>query len=132
MNKVLKKAIMKRLQLRNVFLKKRTLESQVAYNKQRNYCMSLLRKEKRNYFENIDTSKISDNKMCWKTVKSMFANKFVNRESITLGKGDNILSENLEVAETFNTFFSNTPFFILLTIKNLNKRPENLYLLSNF
>ena len=64
MNKVLKKTIMKRSQLRNVFLKKKKgLESQVANNKQRNYCTSLLWKEKRNYFENVDTSKISDNKM---------------------------------------------------------------------
>ena len=63
MNKVLKKAIMKRSQLRNVFLKKRTLESQVAYNKQRNYCTSLLREETRKYFENNDTFKISDHKM---------------------------------------------------------------------
>ena len=97
---------MRRSQLRNVFLKKRTLESQVGFNKQRNYCTSLLRKEKRNYFENIDTSKISGNKMFWKTVKPMFSNKNVNSESITLVKGDKILSENLEVAETFNAFFS--------------------------
>ena len=83
MNKVLKKVIMKRSQLRNVFLKKRTLESQVAYNKQRNYYTSLLRKEKQNYFENVDTSKISGNKMFWKTVKPMFSNESVNRESIT-------------------------------------------------
>ena len=47
---------MKRSQLRNVFLeKKRTLESQIVCNKQRKYCTSLLRKEKQNYFENIDT-----------------------------------------------------------------------------
>ena len=63
MNKALKKPIIKRSQLRNLFLNKRTLESQVAYNKQRNYRISLLPKEKRNYFENTDTSKISDNKM---------------------------------------------------------------------
>ena len=83
MNKALKKAVMKRSQLRNVILNKRTLESQVAYNKQRNCCSSLLRKEKRNYFENIDTSKISDNKMFWKTVKPMFSSKRVNKERIT-------------------------------------------------
>ena len=97
---------MKISQFRNVFLKK-TLESQVAYNKQRNYCTKLLREEKRNYFENIATSKISDNKMFWKTVKPMFPNKSVKRESITLVKDDKVLSDNLEVAETFNTFFSN-------------------------
>ena len=37
----------------------------------------------------------------------MFSKKNVNRESITLAKDDKILSENLEVAETFNAFFSN-------------------------
>ena len=64
MNKVLKNKIMKRSQLRDVFLKKKKkLESQVTYNKQRSYCTSLLRKEKRNYFENTDTSKIFDNKI---------------------------------------------------------------------
>ena len=45
--------------------------------------------------------------MFWSTVKPMFSNKSVNRESITLVKGDKILSENLEVAESFNAFFSN-------------------------
>ena len=45
--------------------------------------------------------------MFWKTVKPVFSNKSVNRESITLVKANNILSENLEVAETFNAFFSN-------------------------
>ena len=35
----------------------------------------------------------------------MFSNKSVNRESITLVKGDKVLSENLEVAETFSAFF---------------------------
>ena len=105
MNKVLTKAIMKRSQLRNVFLKKRTLESQVAHNKQRNYCTSLLREEKRKYFENNDTFKISDSKMFWKTVKLMFSNESVNRESITLVRGHKLLSANLEVAETFNAFF---------------------------
>ena len=77
---------MKRSQLRNVFLKKKTLESQVAYNTQRNYFTSLLRKEKRSYFENIDTSKISEKKIFWKTMKPMFSNKSVNRERITLVK----------------------------------------------
>ena len=95
MNKVLKKAIIKRSQLKNVFLKKRTLKSQVAYNKQRNYCTSLLRKEKRNYFENINTSKISDNNMSYKTVKPMFSNKCVNRKTIALVKDDKIFSEKL-------------------------------------
>ena len=45
--------------------------------------------------------------MFWKTEKPMFSNKCVNRESITLMKDHNILSENLEVVETINVFISN-------------------------
>ena len=37
----------------------------------------------------------------------MFSNKGVNRESVTLVKDSKIFSENVEVAETFNAFFSN-------------------------
>ena len=45
--------------------------------------------------------------MFWKTVKPIFSNKSVKRESVTLVKGDKILSKNLEVAQRFNVFFSN-------------------------
>ena len=104
-NKVLKKAIMKRSQLTNVFLKKgkRTLKSHAAYNKQGNYCTSFLWKEKQNCFETVDPSKITDNnKMFWKTVKPMFSNICAKQRSITLVKD----AENLEVTKTFNVFFS--------------------------
>ena len=37
----------------------------------------------------------------------MFSNESVSRESITLVRGHKVLSANLEVAETFNAFFSN-------------------------
>ena len=45
--------------------------------------------------------------MFWKTVKPIFSNKSVKRESVTLVKGDKILPKNLEVAQGFNVFFSN-------------------------
>ena len=49
MNKKLSKEIMKRSRLRNKFLKTRSDLDRKAYNKQINYVVSLLRKEK-NYF----------------------------------------------------------------------------------
>ena len=45
------KAIMLRTKLRNQVLKKRTLEARIKYNKQRNICVSLVKKAKRNYNE---------------------------------------------------------------------------------
>ena len=47
MNKSLKKAHMKRSRLRNIYLKSKTDTSRIAYIKQRNYCVSLLRKTKK-------------------------------------------------------------------------------------
>ena len=63
---------------------------------------------KKAYFENLDTSKITDNKTFWKTIKPMFSKKCVTKESITLVKDDEIGSESRAIAELFNTFFANT------------------------
>ena len=49
MNKKLSKEIMKRSRLRNKFLNARSDLDGKAYNKQRNYVVSLLRKEKNNF-----------------------------------------------------------------------------------
>ena len=43
--KEVSKAIMLRCKLRNKFLKKKTLESRAKYNKQRNICVSLKKKQ---------------------------------------------------------------------------------------
>ena len=69
------KAIMLRTKLRNQFLKKRTLQARTKYNKQRNICVSLVKKAKQNYYENLDLKDINDNKKFWATVKPLFSNK---------------------------------------------------------
>ena len=54
MNKELSKAIMNRKRLRNVCLRKRSDENRKRYSKQRNYCVSLLRRTKRKYYSSLD------------------------------------------------------------------------------
>ena len=49
MNKSLKKVHMKKSRLRNLYLKKKTDTSRIAYIKQRNYYVSLLRKTKKDH-----------------------------------------------------------------------------------
>ena len=46
MDKELSQAIMKRSKLRNVYLKHRSEENRLAYKKQRDFCVTLLRKKK--------------------------------------------------------------------------------------
>ena len=65
MNKTLSKAIMLRTNPRNKFLKNRSNENKTNYVKQRNHCVSLLRKTKREYYSNLDGKKICDNKTFW-------------------------------------------------------------------
>ena len=48
-NKDLSKAIMTRTKLRNIFLQNRSEENKIRYKKQRNFCVSLLRKTKKRY-----------------------------------------------------------------------------------
>ena len=55
--KDLYKAIMKRWKLRNNYLKNKTNANGMLWKKQRNYCVSLLRKSKTNCYSNIDEKK---------------------------------------------------------------------------
>ena len=52
MTEKLFKEIMKRSKLRNIFLRNRTEVNKIFYNRQRNYCVSLLWKSKKGYGEN--------------------------------------------------------------------------------
>ena len=81
--------------------------------KQRNYCVSFLRKTKKAYFENLDKRKVSDKKLFWKTVKLSLSEKFNARERISLSENGKIAKTEVETAEVFNSFFSNI-------VKNLN------------
>ena len=60
---------MKRTRLRSRFLKDMSDLNSVAYNTQRNYCVSLVRKAKKSYYNNLDHKKIEGNKTFWKTIK---------------------------------------------------------------
>ena len=75
------KAIMTRTKLRNIFLQKRSEENRIRYTKQRNFFVSLLRKTKKRYYENLNEKSVVDNKLFWKTVKPLLSDKVWNIES---------------------------------------------------
>ena len=62
MNKALSKAIMQRTKLRNKFLEDPSAANKFSYSKQRNWRVSLLRKEKKRYFANLNEKDITENK----------------------------------------------------------------------
>ena len=53
MNKSLSKVTMGRTRLSNIFLKNRREENKINYNKQRNLCVTRLRKSKREYYSKM-------------------------------------------------------------------------------
>ena len=61
MTKTLRKAIMHRSKLKNVYIRKRNDKNWENY-KQRNICVDLLRKTKTEYFENLNVKDMSDNR----------------------------------------------------------------------
>ena len=108
MDKELSQAIMKRSKLWNDYLKHRSEENRLAYKKQRNFCVTLLRKKKADYFNNLDLNLVRDNKMFWKTISPYFVNNPPKRLKITLvDEKGNTLSEDEKIAETYNNFFDN-------------------------
>ena len=107
MNKNLVNAHKKQTRLRNKFLKNRTESNRVSYNKQRNFCVSLLRKAKKDYYGNLNEKDVIDNKKFWKTVKPLFSDKVKSSEKITLVQEDKIITSDDENGKILNSFFSN-------------------------
>ena len=60
---------MTRSRLRNRFLKNKNKENRKLLSKQRNKCVSLLRKSKKDYFTKLNEKNITDKKSFWKAVK---------------------------------------------------------------
>ena len=61
---------MKRSRLRNKFL-----SNMKRMQKQRNFCVNLLKSAKKEHFASLNINLISDNKKFWQIVKPLFSNK---------------------------------------------------------
>ena len=103
--KAMRKAIMKRSELATKLRKNPTEENSKAFKKQRNFCSRLYKKERKKYFDNLDLRKITDNKEFWKTVKPFMSNKNSLTQKISLKEGDQIVSDDAEVANLLNKHF---------------------------
>ena len=75
---------MKRSRIRNKFLNAESDIDTKAYDKQRNLCVSLIRRERKSFFNNISTPDITDNKTFWRTVRPLLTDKIETKSKITL------------------------------------------------
>ena len=118
-----RKAVMLQSQLKRKFNNNKPEENSKKY-KQQDYCVK--RKTKVEYIQNMNVSKVSYNKMFWKSsVKPRFSNKFKTANKITLTVGDMIMKNEKLIADTFNKYFAD----ITKTLKLKNHpRFDSLYL----
>ena len=78
MTKELRKKTMLRSKLKNRFDKERIHINWCNYKGQSNHCLSILRKNKKEYFNSLNIKQVSDNGLFWKSVKPFFNDKGSN------------------------------------------------------
>ena len=110
---------MKRSRLRNRFLKNRSEENRKLFCEQRNKSVSLLRKSKKDYFENLNKKNITDKPSNPSCQKKPHLSERINLTE----EENNSLSTNCEeVAEELNNFLANA-------VKNLNSQTMKIAIL---
>ena len=105
MNKSVRKAIMVRTKLLNKFRKENSFINELEYKRQRNFCTTLIKKTKRNFYNNLNVNKITDNKSFWKNVKPSFTEKTLKDEKIVLTENDTTFLEKNKIAGIFRSYF---------------------------
>ena len=99
---------MKRSRLRNNFLKGRIENKQKNFKHQKKICRKLLRTTKYSYYSNLDIKKVTDNKTLWKTIIPLFTKRPLKGQKINLIENGKNISNDTELCDIFNGFFSNT------------------------
>ena len=81
--------------------------SRKEYKKQRNLCVNLLKRAKKEHFANLDVNSISDNKKFWQIVKPLFSNKVKGKTTIKSVENNEMIDHEIEIAKLFNEYFVN-------------------------
>ena len=105
MTKTLRKAIMKRSELKSKYYKNKLMQDFQLYKKQRNYCSKLYKKERKLFYNKMNLFNINDNRRFWKTVKPFLSDKGTHSSKINLVNNDEVISDGAVLAETFSKFY---------------------------
>ena len=88
-------------------LKSRREEDRQSYAKQKNLCVLLLRRTKKELLFDLKRKKCHGNLKFLKTVKTILSNKLVSSEKVTLLENEKIITDDKEIARALKDFFSN-------------------------
>lgn len=120
MAKILLRETIKSTPLRKRFLENINADRKKSYNKQINLCVTLLSKQKRQYFCESKLNRIINNKIFWQTVKPYFPEQRKCSERITLLGKKELVTQDKNLADSFNFFFQ--IFSKILKYQNKNIR----------
>ena len=109
--------------LRNKFLNTKSDIGRKVYNKQHKYVVSLQRNEKKNFYSNLDTKVVIENRTSWKTVKPLLSDKLTNHSQINLVEDDKSISRDDQISKKFSGYFIRIP--ILNMPSNGYKCPDS-------
>ena len=124
MTKELHRDVMKRSRLRDNFLRTKSQEDRLKYNKQRHFCKRLLRTAKKLYFNNLDIKEVVDIRSFWKTVSPLFSTKFSKGDKIILKENDKYVFNEDELYQIFCDYFPN--IISELQIPSISKNISNV------
>ena len=93
--------------LLNRYRKQKTEATRSAYKRQRHFCVNLLRKTKKEFYNNLNVKYITENKLFRKIAKPSFTDKTLKNERITLVENNKVVSDESELLEIFSKYFGN-------------------------
>ena len=109
------KGIRKSIQQRNLFfnrfIKCKQPDTKLNFHNQykiyRNNIVTLLRASKNNHYKTYFNTNIKNAKLVWKGIRELIAtNDKIDRRNISLNINEDLISDPLTVANTFNNFFT--------------------------
>ena len=106
MNRTLRKEIMKRSKLRNIYRRSHQPSDLLAYRKQRNLVCKLNRSIRRAYFDSVASNEGKSNHHFWSVCKPFFSDKHTVSEKVLLVHKDDIITNDSVTATLFNSYFN--------------------------
>ena len=98
---------MARTRLLNKLRKFNCPENQSAHKRQRSYYVKLLKRSKKDFYNNLNVKKVTDNKHFWETIKPNFTDKVLKDEKIIFVKDDKVVTAETDLAKIFKYHFEN-------------------------
>ena len=132
LSKEQRKGIMLRAKLKNIANRTKDSEDIARFKQQRNNCVKINRKNKRKYYETLNTKTIDNSRKFYKVFSPLLSNKGTNSaDRIILVENNTIISDDKEVSECFSNYFTHITDTLDIrewpTTESIESTPDPVY-----